>query len=109
VTPAHAADNAFIAAVKKSDFATVQRLLQQGTSVNVSEANGSTALHWAAEANDAEMTRLLLKAGADAKRANRYGMTPLHLAAVNGNVGLIRELLDAGADANAVLPRAKRS
>jgi len=104
VTPAHAADNAFIAAVKKSDFATVQRLLQQGTSVNVSEASGSTALHWAAEANDAEMTRLLLKAGADAKRANRYGMTPLHLAAVNGNVGLIRELLDAGADANAVLP-----
>jgi ankyrin repeat protein len=104
VFSAHAADNAFIAAVKKSDFATVQRLLQQGTSVNISEPDGSTALHYATESNDPEMTRLLLRAGADARRANRYGMTPLHLAAVNGNAPLIRELLDAGADANAVLP-----
>jgi len=104
VAPVHAADSAFLTAVKKSDFATVQRLLQQGTSVNASGSDGSTALHWATESNDPEMTRLLLKAGADVKRANRYGMTPLHLAAVNGNALLIRELLDAGADANAVLP-----
>jgi ankyrin repeat protein len=100
----HAADSPLLAAVKKSDFAAVQRLLQQGASVNVSEADGSTALHRAVESDDPEMTRLLLRAGADAKRANRYGMTPLHLAAVNGNGALVRELLDAGADPNAVLP-----
>jgi ankyrin repeat protein len=45
--PAHAADTALLTAVKKSDLGTVRRLLQQGTSVNVSEADGSTALHWA--------------------------------------------------------------
>ncbi|HEX5000828.1 MAG TPA: ankyrin repeat domain-containing protein [Terriglobia bacterium] len=101
---AHGADNALLAAVKKSDSATVRRLLQEGTSANVSEVDGSTALHWAVEADDVEMIRLLLRAGADAKIANRYGMTPLHLAAVNGNAAVIRDLLDAGADPNAVLP-----
>jgi ankyrin repeat protein len=90
--------------VKKSDIATVRRLLQQGSSANVSEADGSTPLHWAVESNDLEMTRALLKAGADAKHTNRYGMTPLHLAAVTGNAALLRDLLDAGADPNAVLP-----
>jgi uncharacterized protein len=101
---AYAADSAFLVAVKKSDFATVQRLLQQGTAINAAGADGSTALHWAAESDNSEMVRLLLKAGADVKRRNRYGMTALHLAAVNGNAALIRELLDAGADVSAVLP-----
>src|SRR5262245_33633015 len=73
----HAADNALVAAVKKADIATVRRLIQQGTAVNVAGADGSTALHWAVESDDTEMTRLLLRAGADAKRANRYGITPL--------------------------------
>jgi uncharacterized protein len=101
---AYAADNALIAAVKNSDLAAVQRLLQQGTSVNVSGSDGSTALHWAVDSDNTEITRLLLTAGADAKRANRYGMTPLHLAAVNGNTTVMRDLLAAGANANAVLP-----
>jgi ankyrin repeat protein len=102
--PAYAAESPLLAAVKKSDFAAVQQLLRQGMSVNVSQPDGSTALHWAVESDDREMTRLLIKAGADVKCANRYGMTPLHLAAVNGNAAMIRDLLDAGADANAVLP-----
>jgi uncharacterized protein len=102
--PVHAAENALLAAVKKQDVGAVQRLLQQGASVNVSGSDGSTALHWAVEADNPEMMRLLLRAGADAKRANRYGMTPLHLAAVNGNATVMRELLDAGGNANAALP-----
>jgi len=102
--PAHAADNALIAAVKKSDLPTVRKLLQQGSSANVAEADGSTPLQWAVESDDLEMIRTLLKAGADAKRANRYGVTPIQLAAVNGNATVIRELLDAGADPNVVLP-----
>ena len=98
------ADTALLDAAIKSDVATVRRLLQQGSPVNVSGADGSTALHWAVEFNDPEIIPLLLKAGADVKRANRYGMTPLHLAAVNGNVAVMRDLLAAGADANAALP-----
>jgi ankyrin repeat protein len=72
--------------------------------VNDRGPDSSTALHWAAESNDAEITRLLLAAGAEAKAANRYGVTPLQLAAVNGNADIMRALLDAGADPNAVLP-----
>ena len=102
--PARAADSPLLAAAKKSDVAAVRRLLRQGTSVNASGPDGSTALHWAVESDDREMSRLLIKAGADVKCANRYGMTPLHLAAVNGDAALIRDLLEAGADANAVLP-----
>ena len=104
--PVRAADSALLAAVKKSDFAAAKRLLQ-GASValvNAPASDGSTALLWAVESDDPEMTQLLLRAGADAKHANRYGMTPLHLAAVNGNAAVARDLLDAGADANAVLP-----
>jgi ankyrin repeat protein len=99
-----AADNALLNAVKKGDAATVRRLIQQGSSANVAEADGSTALHWAVEGDDPEMIRLLLAAGANAKSVNRYGMTPLHLAAVNGNAAVIGDLLKAGGDANAVLP-----
>jgi ankyrin repeat protein len=102
--PTHAADNAVLAAVKKSDIAAVKRLIGAGAAINVSEADGSTALHWAVESDDSEMARLLLRAGADAKRANRYGVTPLQLAAVNGNAVVVRDLLDAGADPNAILP-----
>jgi uncharacterized protein len=100
----HAADSPLLTAVKKSDVAAVQRLLQQGIAVDTSGADGSTPLLWAVESNDSEMTRVLLKAGADSKLANRYGMTPLHLAAVNGNAALMRELLNAGGDANSILP-----
>jgi ankyrin repeat protein len=103
-TPAHAADSALLAAVKRSDSTAVRRLLEQGAPVNASGPDGSTALHWAVEVDDAEMIHILLRAGADAKAANRYEITPLHLAAENGNVAVIRELLEAGADANAVLP-----
>jgi ankyrin repeat protein len=102
--PTHAADNAVLAAAKKGDIAAVKRLLDAGAAVNSSEADGSTALHWAVESDDSEMARLLLRSGADAKRANRYGVTPLQLAAVNGNAAVVRDLLDAGADPNAVLP-----
>jgi ankyrin repeat protein len=102
--PAYAADSPLLAAVKKSDSAAVRLLLEQGASVNLAGADGTTALHWAVEMDNLEMTRLLLKAGADAKRTNRYGMTPLHLAASNGNAVMMRDLLDAGANANAVLP-----
>jgi ankyrin repeat protein len=91
-------------AVKDGNRAVVQTLLRQKTNVNVAEADGTTALHWAVRADDPELVRLLLGAGANARAANRYGVTPLQLAATNGNVTTAQALLDAGADPNAVLP-----
>ena len=67
--------------VKRSDVGAVRALLGQShADVNAREADGSTALHWAAEQDNAEITALLIKAGADVKAATRFGITPLLMA-----------------------------
>jgi ankyrin repeat protein len=75
-------------------------LLAEGADVNGAQADGMTALHWAAHLDDLETTKLLVKSGANAKAANRYTVTPLSLACTNGNGDLVKLLLEAGADAN---------
>ncbi len=72
--------------------------------MNVPQADGATALHWAVFRSDKEMVDLLLHAGANAKAANRDGSTPLWLASVNGDAAIVAALLNAGADANEKLP-----
>ncbi len=97
---AAAGDLRLIDAVKKSDPKAVRSLLAQHVSVNASEADGSTALHWAAQRDNLEIADLLIAAGADVKAATRYNITPLSLACTNGNAALIEHLLKAGADPN---------
>jgi ankyrin repeat protein len=70
---------------------------------NATQADGTTALHWAAYHDDAKAVETLLAAGAKAETPNRYGITPLLLACENGNETIVRALLAAGAD-----PHAKR-
>ena len=94
---------AIVDTVKRQDKAGTRALLRQRTDVNVADAEGMTALHWAAHWDDLDTVKLLIKAGAKAKVANRYGVTPLHEACTVGNVPMIEMLLDAGADPNAVL------
>jgi uncharacterized protein len=77
-------------------------LLKQRADVNGPQADGTTALHWAARWDDAEIVDLLIKAGANVKAANRFSTTPLSLACTNGNAAVIEKLLSAGEDANAV-------
>jgi len=91
-------------AVRSGDLARVRDLLRRHIDVNVPEADGSTALDWAVEADNAELTQLLLKAGASAATQSRNGVTPLSLAAQNRNLAIAKALLDAGADANESLP-----
>ncbi len=100
---AAAADAALVDAVKRTDAAAVRSLLSEGIDVDEPEADGTTALHWAAYRNDADMIELLLEAGATASSTNRYGVQPISLAAVNGNASIILALLNAGADVNATL------
>jgi uncharacterized protein len=68
--------------------------------VNAAQADGTTALHWAAYHDALPAVQSLLKAGAKAEVKNRYGMTPLLLACENGNGDIVNALLAAGADAN---------
>ena len=93
-----------VAAVKNADTVAVRELLAQHVDVNIPEADGTTALHWAAHRDDMETAALLIGAAANARTANRYGVTPLSLACVNGNAAMIEMLLKAGADPNTGLP-----
>lgn len=91
-------------AAKQRDEQALRALVEQGADVNAPQADGSTALHWAAYANNQAMAELLIQSGANASAANRYGVTPLMLAATNGNAAMIDLLLKAGVDPNAALP-----
>src|SRR5262245_37143040 len=96
---AGAADDTLATAIKAADKAAVRTLLAQRVDVNVAQPDGTTALHWAANKDDAEVVDLLIRGGANVKALNRYGVTPLWLAAMNGNAAVIEMLLKAGADA----------
>jgi ankyrin repeat protein len=101
---AGAADAPMADAAEKMDVLRVRALLQQRVDVNAPQADGMTALHWAAYQDDAALTALLVKAGANVKAANGYGVTPLSLACTNGNSSIVELLLNAGADPNTALP-----
>jgi len=91
-------------AAEKQDFAQVRALLAQKADASAPQADGMTALHWAAYHDDAQAVKQLIAAGASAKAASRYGVTPLSLAFTNGSTEIVELLLAAGADANAALP-----
>ena len=60
-------------AVKRGDAAAVRALLRAKTDANAGDADGTSALHWAAQRDDHDAADALLAAGADATAANRSG------------------------------------
>ena len=101
VTGSASSDLRLIEAVKHRDPKAARLLLKQGADVNAAQADGATALAWAAFVDDRETAEMLLAAGAKANTADEYGETPLTLAAANGDAALVGKLLQAGADPNA--------
>ena len=87
-------------AAMKGDVAAVKALIQQKADVNLPQADGATALQWAAYSNNLALADALLAAGADVKKANREGATPMYLASIQGSAPMIERLLKGGADAN---------
>ena len=77
-------------------------LLQEGADVSAAQGDGMTALHWAAERGDAELT-----GHADLRRRQRRGgdaHRPVHAAAprrAHGNAAVVEALLKAGASVHA--------
>lgn len=97
------ADLRLIQAVKGQDEAAVRALLKQRVDVNAQQGDGATALHWAAQYDNAALADLLLRAGARADTANDLGATALHIACGNGSPAMVGRLLAARANANAKL------
>ena len=100
-SPAAGRDAPLADAARNRDTAAVEALLEQRADVNAPQADGATALHWAAYWNDVDTADLLVQAGADVKVANDLGVTPLWLASSHGDATLVTTLLTAGADPNA--------
>ncbi|MEO7274182.1 MAG: ankyrin repeat domain-containing protein [Vicinamibacterales bacterium] len=91
-------------AAQKQNRAAIRALLEQHADVDARQADGMTALHWAADHDDLEAVGLLVQAGANTNATNRYGVTPLSLACTNGSAPVVELLLRNGADANLALP-----
>ena len=101
--PASAAGSDVADAAMQGNKEAVRSLIQKKANVNAPQIDGTTALHWAVQADDIETADLLIRAGANVSAPNRAGAAPMLLAAVNGNAAMIEKLIKAGADPNAAL------
>ena len=95
-----AAGSPLIDAVKKQDVQAVRSPPEAEVDLNATEADGFTALHWAAQRNNLQLVDLLLSAGANAKATtattSRRSTSPPSTATPRSWSGC----LNAGADPN---------
>src|SRR5207237_6700323 len=81
-----AANSPIADAAEQGNLALVRSLVQQHANVNAAQADGMTALHWAAMRDDAALAQILIDAKAVLDPSTRLGAyTPLYLAAKTGN------------------------
>ncbi len=84
----------------RGGHASVARLiLEAGSDPNLFTTTGATALHFAADADAADLVRTLVEFGAEVDARDSFSeRTPLMFAAARGADGAVKALLEAGAD-----------
>src|SRR5689334_10845950 len=82
--------DAVVEAAMSGNRDAVKSLLKDGADVNTAQADGMTALHWAAQKGDVELAKVLLYASANVRATTRIGgYTPLLIASRNGDAAMI--------------------
>ncbi len=92
-----------LAAARSGHPATIQRLLASGADPEAHDAEGLTALQWAAKGGQPDVARHLLaaKARVDSPGREKTRSPPLFLATMEGHRETVAALLAGGADPNA--------
>ena len=106
----------FQEAVIIGDKVAVERLIDQGQSLETTDEAGNTIIFWALSGDDCdtdwacqmspnrqEIVQLLLDNGANVTITNDWQETPLHFAASIGDTAdILRQIIDKGANVNAL-------
>src|SRR5206468_1361689 len=90
-----------IDAAKNVDREAVRSLLKQGANVNATQADGTTALHWASYRDDLESADLLIRSGANVNARAARGQTALMWAVAQKHPEVVKVLIANGADIHA--------
>ncbi len=67
----------------------MKTLISYGADLNITEANGATALHGAVYHGNLESVKILMEAGADPNKQDNFGNTPLSLAKKTNNTSIL--------------------
>jgi ankyrin repeat protein len=97
------ANEALIAAIQANSMPAMVQAIEDGASVaGALDADGSTALHYAALEGELPLLDWLVNHGADLTAVDKLGCTALHLAGQDGTVPVLELLVEHGADITAV-------
>lgn len=88
-------------AAKQGDVDQINRLLDRGLPVAVSDREGQTALHVSSRWGRETAVSVLLNRGAPIEAVDLEGHTPLHVAAKENQTAIVKLLLDRGAQVEA--------
>jgi ankyrin repeat protein len=77
-------------------------LCELGLDCNLQDAQGLTAMHWAADFGQVEVLHALYQLGADPSARDEVGQGPLHAAAKKGQLEALRVLKELGCDVHQV-------
>jgi len=89
-------DEQFIKALRGNRVDALAALIDRVDDVDLTPADGRTALMFLAKRNEPALVKTLLDRGANANAANSNGGTPLMYAAISGNVEIVKAIVDAG-------------
>ncbi|XP_009791485.1 protein VAPYRIN-like [Nicotiana sylvestris] len=88
-------------AARKGDVRTIQRLIENGASINGRDQHGWTALHRASFKGKIDVVRSLIDMGIEMDGKDGEGYTALHCAVESGHVDVAEMLVKKGADVEA--------